>query len=133
MDASDIIWIAILVISVLGGSLKKIAGKLQPTAPAAGVPKMEGLDHELEEDDYTEFDQDWKETSSQPKNEEYFTYESADSNTWQAMSREAEKEEERLDAAKAATMQPEAAVDFDLKKAVIYQTILNNDYIADLK
>ena len=133
MDASDIIWIAILVISVLGGSLKKIAGKLQPTASAAGAPKMEGLDHELEEDDYTEFEQDWKEPSSQSKNEEYFTYESADSNTWQAMSREAEKEEDRLDAAKAATMQPEATVDFDLKKAVIYQTILNNDYIADLK
>lgn len=94
------------------------------------------LSEEMSESDSEEFSQEYDEeayTSDNAKaSEDYFTYETIDeepkSQTYTSKVSDAVPEPAAMSADKVGE---DSVMDFDLRQAVIYQTILHNDYLGN--
>lgn len=139
MDFGDILWIAVLVLGAFGGSIGKLIrsfGSNQEDNRTAKDAEQTSYPYEEEsawnqaEGFETISDPNYAASYEAPK---YFSYETEEP---QPMKAEAPKVENKhvCDQPKE-TEQKSPLLDepFDLRKAVIYQTIMTNNYIADLK
>ena len=130
MDFKIIIWLAIIAfIGMMGGGKKKSSEQQparrnaagQPGTPRPKVPAMEATQSANQQRDVLK-------VQRQSTQKEYFTYEKpVDWNREHQSAPILEEEETPVENPLSL------AGGFDLRKALIYQTILQNNYITDLK
>lgn len=140
MDFGDILEIVIPLLLIFGGGIVKMIGRRASSPIAEPTPEQEpdfpfSWEEEPEMQDLFEEEQ---EVEPEPKNERktYFTYEDVNP---QVVNLETDNksqrivEEEPRQADVVAGAAPDAEQQFDLRKAIIYQTILTNQYTVELK
>ncbi len=131
MDFKIILWILILaVVGLMGGGKKKTSNQQPARRNAAGNPEAPKPLEPVVETVQTSSVQrnERKRSNREPVIEEYFTYEKPVDWNKEQKSNPVFVEEEV-----PVTNPLDAEGGFDLRKALIYQTILQNNYIADLK
>lgn len=120
MNIGDILWIGVLLLISFGGSIfKKLVSKGEGTEESSqpvSYPQWETVPDD--------FDQDAEEVAPADPNP-YFTYE--DTNV-QVHTNAPATTQPSDDTLRPAAFADEA---FDLRKAIIYQTILQNNYIHE--
>ena len=134
MNFGDIIWIVVLLLATFGGSITKLLRSAnQEDADTSAQPASHPV-WEAEGYDTVEMPLD-DEEASETMDDAYFTYEDVRQEYHApvpqhtacapspAVSAVRQEEEQPM-----SRKEPEA---FDLRKAVIYQTILQNDYLND--
>lgn len=143
MDFSDILWIAVMLLTAFAGSRKKLRRSMEEKTSASQPTPSQSVDSPFGEDaDTFDLEEDWFEedadeayagTSVEEQSSSYFTYETIDPQPVQApeMAAVSKKEESNVD----EVLHPEnnLADGFNLRQAIIYQTIMENDYLADIK
>lgn len=157
MDFEDIIWIVVLFMGAFGGSLGKIVRNIRRTASAPISDQQDevpSFQEELEFDDQEEFEEnelfdfddetaEFVETpkDSEQKQQEYFTYETIEEDSKLKKEDPKAKKEEPLSkkeepkraqapqVVSEEALQPAWEGNFNLRQAMIYDTILHNNYI----
>lgn len=136
MDAGDIIWTVILLVSAFGATLVKAfrrAIKDMPQPVATPAQNKKPIDFSTEEKSSAPS----QEASNEPFSEEYgtddyFSYETVNTPV-------VDLETEDTPSVAAAILTPqdepvreEDSINFNLRQAIIYQTILHNNYITEI-
>ena len=138
MDFLEIIGILLPILILFGGGIRKSLRRLGPLAEPTPQPKSEvpfpwetEFDEELEPEEFVE-----EEPQVGKGQNAYFTYEDLNQpvvnlETDSAPQRIVEEEPSPMEVAAETASVTEAP--FDLRKAIIYQTILTNNYTLELK
>lgn len=148
MKAPDLFWLVVLIVSTIGPSvLKALKGRkssmtdeewTEQESPDDEPESEYGFEEPSPEAPSPQYYSGVEDMASRP---EYFTYESFEENTSKAYEFSAATVAEQV--AEPTILPDEADPEavgmnlmdepFDLRKALIYQTILENDYIPDMK
>mgnify|MGYP003290617949 CR=1 FL=1 len=142
MDFSDILWVAILLISAFAGSRKKLRRKLEEAESASQPTPSQSIDpSQWMDNDDSDLEEDWFEddadtayatASMDEEATPYFTYETVDPEPIQTPTvATANVIEDNVE--EVHPMASNIADEFNLRQAIIYQTIMENDYLADIK
>lgn len=156
MDLGDIFWIGFLILTFFGGSITKVIKKYMPSQPATETDDSEEPMAEAEwtETEWAEpsetprrvmEDDPWEESAE--TDNPYFTYDEVEPEvveqpTQQSMSERIEEilrqqqfaqpkakyEEDPLPVQSTENESDPLDEPFDLRKAIIYQTIMENNY-----
>lgn len=140
MDFGDIIWIAVLVLSAFGGSIGKlfraVGSNQENNSPAMDAEQTPYSDDEEESawdqaEVFGGISDPYSATSYEAP--AYFSYETAEPQPKETMAPKAETKKTPEPIPEIEQQRDVADEPFDLRKAIIYQTIMTNNYIADLK
>ncbi|MCR4813124.1 MAG: hypothetical protein K5867_11095 [Bacteroidales bacterium] len=112
--------VCLVFVALIAIKVKKAVKKAfpMPNAPA-GMNDADGFDFVSDDE------------KNAGKSEEYFSYEKVGGDTCFTEQSDSTRAKRQKTSAATETDDKASSVDFDLRQAVIYNTILNNDYIGE--